>query len=229
VSNVDLANQLFHNEKTTNSCETGFQRDCKDENMLESDITRLTWHIENKYYKADVNVYVSNYTIPETFRVPPIGAIVYYIDRIGVPTCDSTNGHFIQKLDDWLSSHKKQKVNKDTVEQNDTNTFNDVLDSDEVRLVVVESFSSNDTRSATLNWAVNKGVEIIDLNDQEDDEICTSLNTNENSDPNENKPLMNARVIEALQTVPWTTFERTVEEKSEQDEKVETQVEKFLP
>ena len=73
------------------------------------------------------------------------------------------------------------------------------------------------------------GVEIIDLNDQEDDEICTSLNTNENSDPNENKPLMNARVIEALQTVPWTTFERTVEEKSEQDEKVETQVDKSLP
>ena len=72
------------------------------------------------------------------------------------------------------------------------------------------------------------GVEIIDLNDQEDDEICTSLNTNENSDPNENKPLMNARVIEALQTVPWTTFERTVEEKSEQDEKVETQVDKSL-
>ena len=73
------------------------------------------------------------------------------------------------------------------------------------------------------------GVEIIDLNDQEDDEICTSLNTNENSDPNENKPLMNARVIEALQTVPWTTFERTVEEKNEQDEKVETQVNKSLP
>ena len=73
------------------------------------------------------------------------------------------------------------------------------------------------------------GVEIIDLNDlEEDDEICTSLNSKENSEHNENKPLMNARVIEALQTVPWTTFERSVEEKSEQDEKVETQVDKSL-
>ena len=126
--------------------------------MIESDMIRLTWHIENKYYKADVNVYVSNYTIPETFRVPPIGAIVYYTDRIEVPTCDSAKGYFIKKLDNWLSSHKKQKIDKDADDkQDDTNTCNDVLDSDEVRLVVVESFSSNDTRSATLNWAVNKG------------------------------------------------------------------------
>ena len=73
------------------------------------------------------------------------------------------------------------------------------------------------------------GVEIIDLNDQEeDDEICTSLNSNESSEPNENKPLMNARVIEALQTVPWTAFERIVEETSEQDEKVEAQVDNSL-
>ena len=133
--------------------------------MLESDITRLTWHIKNKYYKADVNVYVSNYTIPEKFRVPPIGAIVYYTDRIEVPTCEYEKGHFIKKLDDWLSSHQKQKAKKDADdEQNDTNTCNDVLDSDEVRLVVVESFSSNDTKSATLNWAVNKGSYCIVLN-----------------------------------------------------------------
>ena len=67
------------------------------------------------------------------------------------------------------------------------------------------------------------------MNDEEeDDEICTSLNSNESSEPNENKPLLNARVIEALQTVPWTTFDRSVEEKSEQDEKVEPQVDKSL-
>ena len=73
------------------------------------------------------------------------------------------------------------------------------------------------------------GVEIIDLNDhEEDDEICTSLNSNESSEFNENKPLTNARVIEALQTVPWTTFERSVEEKSEQDEKVDTEVDNSL-
>ena len=126
--------------------------------MHESDFTRLTWHIKNKYYNADVNVYVSHCTIPEKFRVPPIGAIVYYTDSIEVPTCESEKGHFIKKLDDWLTSHKKPKVYKDTDdEQNDDNSCNDVLDSDEVRLVVVESFSCNDTKSATLNWAVNKG------------------------------------------------------------------------
>ena len=126
--------------------------------MHESDFTRLTWHIKNKYYNADVNVYVSHCTIPEKFRVPPIGAIVYYTDSIEVPTCESEKRPFIKKLDDWLSSHRKPKVYKDTDdEQNDTNPCNDVLDSDEVRLVVVESFSSNDTKSTTLNWAVNKG------------------------------------------------------------------------
>ena len=56
---------------------------------------------------------------------------------------------------------------------------------------------------------------MIDLNEQDDDEICISNNSNEDNDNGKNKPHINRRVIEALQTVPWTAFEKIAEKESE--------------
>ena len=66
------------------------------------------------------------------------------------------------------------------------------------------------------------------MNEQDDDEICMSNNSNEDNDNSKDKPPMNRRVIEALQTVPWTAFEKIAEKESERDIKTGSEGDKNL-
>lgn len=127
--------------------------------MQDDDIVTLVWHIKNKYYSADVNVFVSNSPITETFRVPPIGAIIFYIDVIAAPNCHAEiTEHFIEKLNKWIRSDKQQiKSSSSIIENKGSSVLDEEPDSDEVRLVIAESFPSDEIKSAALNWAVNKG------------------------------------------------------------------------
>ena len=117
------------------------------------------WHIKNKYYKADVTVLISKKPIPINCRVPPVGAIVYYTDATKAPICDNeANDQLIQKLDKWLNSNILQNQVESNHKISPSNdSYGEEGNSEEVRLVVVEGFSTDEVRTATLNWAINKG------------------------------------------------------------------------
>jgi len=226
VSNICLARRLFEGEKTSLSCDTGVKKDSNDKNLQDDDIVTLVWHIKNKYYSADVNVFVSNSPITETFRVPPIGAIIFYIDVIAAPNCHAEiTEHFIEKLNKWIGSDKQQiKSSSSIIENKGSSVLDEEPDSDEVRLVIAESFPSDEIKSAALNWAVNKGVEVIDFN--EDENECVTNNSVEDTEQKIIKCTSNKRVIEALQTIPWSELEKTIKNDSEQDNNAESEKDK---
>ena len=63
---------------------------------------------------------------------------------------------------------------------------------------------------------------MIDLSEDNDEEdIRASEEYEENIDQKESKDSVNKRVIEALQTVPWNTFETSVLKNSEQNVEIE--------
>ena len=63
---------------------------------------------------------------------------------------------------------------------------------------------------------------MIDLSEDNDEEdIRASEEYEDNIDQKESKDSVNKRVIEALQTVPWNTFETSVLKNSEQNVEIE--------
>merc|ERR1712223_1237704 len=176
------------------------------------------------YYKADVTVLISNKPIPINCRVPPVGAIVYYTHATKAPICDNeANDQFLQKLDKWLNPNiLPNQVESDYKITPSNDSYGEEGNSEEVRLVVVGGFSTDEVRTATLNWAINKGVEVIDLSEENDEEdIRASEKYEENIDQKESKDSENKRVIEALQTVPWNAFETSVLKNREQNVEIE--------
>ena len=127
----------------------------------------IVWHAKNKYYEADINVHVSNHPVSDNCRVPPIGAIVYYTDKIPLlpgKSEENDDVNFISSLDRWLNSYIKKRFNtlkSDSAENQNADVHDlaetDSLDAEDVRLIIVESFLSNDTKSNVLNWALDKG------------------------------------------------------------------------
>ena len=127
----------------------------------------VVWHAKNKYYEADIRVYVSSSLVSDKCRVPPIGAIIYYTDKVSsLPDCNVEKGKvdFIRSLDRWLNSHvqKKSNVLTNSLAENENIGPKEVLDeegkdSEDVRLIVVENFQSEDIKSATIKWALDKG------------------------------------------------------------------------
>ncbi len=65
----------------------------------------------------------------------------------------------------------------------------------EVQLVVVESFQTEDSKTKVLQWTLIRGIEIIDLS--EDDELQNEQNVSVFASSGQK------RVLEALQTVMW--------------------------
>merc|ERR1711899_259572 len=126
-------------------------------------------------------------------------------------------------LDKWLNSNiLPNQVESDYKITPSNDSYGEEGNSEEVRLVVVEGFSTDEVRTATLNWAINKGVEVIDLSEDNDEEdIRASEEYEENIDQKESKDSVNKRVIEALQTVPWNAFETSVLKNSEQNVEIE--------
>ena len=119
--------------------------------------------MKNKYYEADVRVYVSSDLISTQIKIPPVGAIVYYTDKVLLPSDPNTENNakeFIAKMETWLNSHSlKLHVNDLSDNQKTMKVLLDreEPDSEDVRLIVVESFASEDLKSATLSWALDKG------------------------------------------------------------------------
>ena len=127
----------------------------------------VVWHAKNKYYEADIHVYVSSDLVSDNCRVPPIGAIIYYTDKVSsMPDCNVQNGQMdiIRSLDRWLNSHthKNSHILKQSLAGNQNIDLKVLLDKDDpdsedVRLIVAGSFLTDDTKSATLKWALDKG------------------------------------------------------------------------
>ena len=130
-------------------------------NTANDDNVCLIWHVKNKYYEADISVCVSNELNPDNTRVPPVGAIIYYTDNFGESNCNTeTKNQFIGSLERWSKSHTTRTVESESTEIH--SNYSEVLveddhDSDDVRLIVAENFASEDIKSATLTWALNKG------------------------------------------------------------------------
>ena len=127
--------------------------------MSENEGIRIIWHAKNKYYEANIDVYISTELISNKYKVIPVGAIVYYADKVS----QLANPH-TDCLDRWLNSHVKKGVqaseSSSTENQNtdsDEISDEDDIDSDDVRLLVVEGFSNDDSKSSTFNWTLNKG------------------------------------------------------------------------
>ena len=122
----------------------------------------LIWHVKNKYYEADISVCVSSVLIRDNTSVPPVGAIIYYTDNIfGESNCNTeTKKIFIGRLERWLNSHVTRPIESHSTENH--SNYSEVQleadrDSEDVRLIVAENFVSEDIKSATLSWALNKG------------------------------------------------------------------------
>ena len=117
--------------------------------------------MKNKYYEADISVCVSSELTQDNNRVPQVGAIIYYTDIFGESSCNSeTKKEFIERLEMWLNSHVTRPIESHSTE-NHINYSKVLLetdhDSEDVRLIVADNFLSDDIKSATLNWALNKG------------------------------------------------------------------------
>ena len=133
-----------------------------DLNTANDENVSLIWHVKNKYYQADIRVYVSSDLVQENNRVPPVGAIIYYTDKIDTGTkCSTEKDNFIKRLEQWLNSHTPESSGCPSAEShnNDSDIIlqSDHHDSEDVRLVVVENFYSEEIKSEALNWALNKG------------------------------------------------------------------------
>ena len=151
----------------TAASETAFdgQRNADDKDV------RFIWSVKNKYYEAKVHVCISNKMISNECRVPPVGAIVYFLDRPNESENASVNIEGSENcLDNWLQSHrshkrsvqKKSKCSENKPEENVDETSRssedeDDRESEEVRLLITEGFSSEVTRSKVFSWALDKG------------------------------------------------------------------------
>ena len=119
--------------------------------------------MKNKYYEADVSIFVSSDLVSSNIRIPPVGAIIYYTDKELLTSDTNTEKgtkEFIGRLDNWRNSHTTKPLVRSLLEnQNDLKVLleSEEPDSEDVRLIVVESFVSEDIKSATLNWALSKG------------------------------------------------------------------------
>ena len=84
---------------------------------------------------------------------------MYYADKLS----QLAHPH-VDCLDKWLNSHVKKgvqaskcsSIEPQSTDCNETSDEDDI-ESDDVRLLVVEGFSNDDSKSSTLKWTLNKG------------------------------------------------------------------------
>jgi len=128
------------------------------------------WSIENKYYSCKVDVHVLNQLRSSSCsEISNIGASI------------------------WCTTEAK----KDDVELLNKWKKDFDLDHVDVQLIVVDSFDSEESKSAMNQWAIKEGVEIIDFSEDEDDSA-------DREDIQIFASNSQKRIVEALQTVMWT-------------------------
>ena len=102
----------------------------------------------------------------------------------------------IERLDQWQKDLKTYLKVKDLSEEHSSKEVEEEGINVEVQLLVVEKFDSEETKSAVTEWSINRGIELIDFSEddeeQEDAENVTVFASNGRK-----------RIIEALQTVMW--------------------------
>lgn len=216
LSNEDIVEKLFGCENTSSTvCEKGAKNDLGQKHCSYNGAS-VIWHVKNKYYEADVRVYVSSDLISTQIKIPPVGAIVYYTDKVLLPSDPNTENNakeFIAKMETWLNSHSlKLHVNDLSDNQKTMKVLLDreEPDSEDVRLIVVESFASEDLKSATLSWALDKGIEVIDSDEEDENDAISTLKAPEIK-KEDISGLRNKRLLEALQTFPWNSVKKDVQ------------------
>lgn len=177
---LDLNNEEFIN------------RMFQDENVVFKDQTGV-WSIKNKYYSCDVNIQVhqqsNNASSQENLK---IGATLWYSDNL-------KSDKVIERLDQWQKELKAYLKVKESSEEHSSSkeVEEEGIINVEVQLLVVEKFDSDETKSAVTEWSIDRGIELIDFSEDDDDEQIDAENVTVFAS-NGRK-----RIIEALQTVMW--------------------------
>lgn len=161
----------------------------QDENVVFKDHNGV-WSVKNKYYSCDVNIQVhqqsDNASSQENLK---IGASLWYSDQLN-------SDKVIERLDQWQKDLKTYLKVKDLSEEHSSKEVEEDGINVEVQLLVVEKFDSDETKTAVTEWSINRGIELIDFSEddeeQEDAENVTVFASNGRK-----------RIIEALQTVMW--------------------------
>jgi len=164
----------------------------QDEKIVFKD-QKGVWSIKNKYYSCDVNIQVhqqsNNASSQENLK---IGASLWYSDQL-------KSDKVIEKLDQWQKDLKTYLKIKDLSEEHSSSK--EVEEEEginvEVQLIVVEKFDSEETKSAVTEWSINRGIELIDFSEDDDEQDEDAENVTVFAS-NGRK-----RIIEALQTVMW--------------------------
>ena len=127
-----------------------------------TDITKAIWHVKNRYYEANISIYVSNNFISND-RAQPVGAIIYYADKLisdASKVVDKEN-NLIVKLNSWLDMYSAQSENAAYTRNKSNDITNgsddDEQESEQVRLIVLDEVHSEEMKSVILKWALNKG------------------------------------------------------------------------
>ena len=127
-----------------------------------TDITKAIWHVKNRYYEANISIYVSNNFISYD-GAQPVGAIIYYADKLisDASTVVDKENNLIVKLNSWLDMYSAQPANALNTrnESNDITSASgdDEQESEQVRLIVLDEVHSEEMKSVILKWALNKG------------------------------------------------------------------------
>ena len=151
------------------------------------------WSIKNKYYSCDVNIQVhqqsNNASSQENLK---IGASLWYSNNL-------KSDKVIERLDQWQKELKAYLKVKESSEEHSSSkeVEEEGIINVEVQLLVVEKFDSDETKSAVTEWSIDRGIELIDFSEDDDDEQIDAENVTVFAS-NGRK-----RIIEALQTVMW--------------------------
>ncbi len=157
------------------------------------------WHSKNKYYSRKINLKFCSEGDKEELARPAesnVGACIWFCESPGeaddtIKSLDSLQDDLRKRLGIEVTS----KEEKYSGEGSDEDSEEDISCPVEVQLIVVESFQLEDTKTKVLQWTLKRGIEIIDLS--EDEELQDEQNVNVFASSGQK------RVLEALQTVMW--------------------------